>query len=97
MNDFTIIYNHDTIPFNRDIDGTLQCGQFIAFVKFIRESAGCSLVDAKNFADDFIRNFNKLEPNADKVRSNIKLHLDRIEDVNALLRIFQTVQQNITH
>lgn len=95
MNDFTINYNETTIRFTNQYNGSLHCLDTIPFVKFVRDTAGCSLYDAKNFCNTFIKNFNNLEPNVAKVRAEIKLKLDNIEDVNVMLRIFENVQSNI--
>lgn len=89
---FNLQTKNQTIRFERDITDNLINVDKIHFIKAIRDTTHCGLLEAKNFADLMIKELNKMSTSPDLARMQIRSELDEITTSNDLLDILRFVR-----
>ncbi len=84
--------NGEIVHFERDVTDNKISVDKISFIKAIRNSAYCSLTEAKNFCELVISELNKMSASPDLVRVRIREELDKIHNSNELLDILRFVR-----
>lgn len=95
---FNLTSRESTIRFDRNVNtNVVEPENKIMFIKFIRETFGCGLKDAKDFCDLMLRQMNSLEPSTDAVRSQIVQMVNNINDKNDLFDILRFTRTTVDH
>lgn len=76
----------------RKHDGTINMSETIKFVKLIRNTTQCSLKEAKDFSDNFLKDLRELQLSNVQLLNEIHMEVGKIKDWNELVAVLNHVK-----
>ena len=76
------------------VNGKIEVTDKIKLIKAIRDLTFSSLVDAKDFTDDFLRRINKIQPDIARIKDQAKARIDNISDPDSLQQILDAIERH---
>jgi hypothetical protein len=76
----------------RKEDGTIDISEPIMFIRMLRDTTRCTLIDGKNFRDNFVLQLNSLRTDPRLIRNQIIAEIDNMNDSNSLMDIWNYIK-----